>query len=460
MKGIDPAALAGWASGEWMRGTPPSISGLANDSRKIDHGQLFVALRTAVRDGHDFLEAAREAGASGAMVERFLPEVELPQLVVPNTGVALISAARGFRDTWNARVVGITGSCGKTTCKDVLACLLSGSATLSTEGNLNNLIGVPMSILRPSGTEADFAVLEAGISEPGEMVRLAAAIDPDWGIITAIGPAHLEDLKTVNNIALEKGRLLGGARLRGAFVGETAAPYFDEIGCPRAVVVKRDRYVSSEWAFDFESSAGATRFKQRLQGVVQEFEYAGTGAGLASNVALAIATAFSMGVPVANLRRALSGWRPSKLRNEWRQIGSRKFFVDCYNANPVSMRDSLATFVSETAESDPRLYVIGCMEELGAEATRLHEELGREFPLRKEDFLLVIGSEASSVLRGMKDAGRQTERCFEIGKAEEAGRFLDGFSGSVFLKGSRRYRLESTIDALEAKSEGEGGSAC
>ena len=95
------------------------------------------------------------------------------------------------------------------------------------------------------------------------------------------------------------------------------------------------------------------------------------------------------------------------------------------------MRDSLATFVSETAESDPRLYVIGCMEELGAEATRLHEELGREFPLRKEDFLLVIGSEASSVLRGMKDAGRDTGNCLEIASIEEGKEHLSRFSGSV-----------------------------
>ncbi|EDY80569.1 Mur ligase middle domain family [Verrucomicrobiia bacterium DG1235] len=434
--------------------------GLTNDSRKIESGELFAALKTAARDGHDFLESARRSGAAGAIVDRFQEEIELPQLVVDEVGEALLALAGGYRATWQANVVGITGSCGKTTCKEVLACLLSGFATLSTRGNLNNLIGVPMSMLRPEGASCEFAVLEAGISEPGEMERLAAAINPEWGIVTALGPAHLEDLGTVENVAREKGKLFQGSRLRRVFAGESCEPYLSDMAAPRVLLVKQDPYLSVEWAFRFSSEAGRTCLEQRIGGSVQRFEYEGLGAGLASNVALALATAFSMGLEVDQLRSALGSWKPSQMRNEWKEIGGRLVFLDCYNANPISMRDSLATFVSNTPEGEPRMYVIGCMEELGSEASRLHEELGREFPLRNQDFLLVIGSEAASVLRGMKDSGHEMDRCFEIETIEEASERLKDFAGSVFLKGSRRYRLESMLGAFASVSEEKGNEKC
>ncbi len=454
MASIDPVALANWTSGEWKNGAPSTVSAIHFDSRKLEAGQLFVALRTAVRDGHDFLEAAKAAGAAGALVDRFREDVALPQLVVTDVSKALIAAAGGFRQSWKAQVVGITGSCGKTSCKEVLACLLATRRTISTAGNLNNLIGVPASILRAEGSDAEFAVLEAGISEPGEMEQLASAIRPNWGIVTAIGAAHLEDLKTVENIAFEKGKLLQAGDLAGAFVGETVEPYLKEIGCERALVVRRDADLVEDWSFDFEYGSGLTKFRQRIDGVVQDFEYTGSGAGLASNVALAIATASSLGLSTESIAKSLRSWAPAQMRNEWRELGGTRVFLDCYNANPVSMKDSLATFLAETSEALPRCYLLGCMEELGEGSPRLHEELGREIPLRKQDFLLVIGSEAKSVLRGMKDAGRDTGNCFEIGSIEEAKDRLGAFAGSVFLKGSRRYRLEAALEFMK------GGVSC
>ncbi|MDQ8185451.1 UDP-N-acetylmuramoyl-tripeptide--D-alanyl-D-alanine ligase [Pelagicoccus sp. SDUM812002] len=454
MASIDPVALANWTSGEWKSGVPSEVTAISFDSRKLKLGQLFVALRTAARDGHDFLNAAKAAGAAGSIVDRYRKEVDLPQLVVADVSKALIDAARGFRSTWKAQVIGITGSCGKTTCKEVLACLLSQSETLSTEGNLNNLIGVPVSILRPKGTDAEYAVLEAGISEPGEMQALARAIAPNLGIITAIGAAHLEDLGTVENVAVEKGKLLQGKKLQGAFVGETVEPYLPQIRCPSAVVVRRDAGLSGDWSFDFRTEAGKTRFRQRIAGAVHEFGYSGSGAGLASNVALAVAAAFSLGVPSRDIANSLRDWKPSAMRNEWRELGETSIFLDCYNANPISMKDSLATFVAETPEEKPRLFLLGCMEELGTESSIWHEKLGRDFPVRKQDFLLVIGSEAKSVLRGMKDVGRDTGNCFEIASVGEAKDRLAGFAGSLFLKGSRRYRLESALEYLK------GGVSC
>jgi len=451
---IDPIDLANLAGGEWKNGTPAGIVGLTNDSRKAEPGQLFAALKTVARDGHDFVGSAAKAGASGAVVERFVPDAALPQLSVDDVGKALLRMAKGYRSQWNADVVGITGSCGKTTCKELLACMLSDAPVLSTLGNLNNLIGVPMSVLRPEASAARFAVLEAGISEPGEMEQLAEVIDPEWGIVTAIGPSHLEDLGTVETVALEKGKLLQGERLKKAFVGETAEPFVREMGCPDAVVVAPDQRLEREWSFAVKSLGRRSLLSQRLGGEVQTFEYEGTGYGLASNAALALAVSFSMGCEVERLRQALLRYRPSQLRNEWRELAGRSVFLDCYNANPISMKDSLATFIAETPDDQARMFLVGCMEELGDEAGGWHERLGREFPLRKEDFLLVIGNEAASVLRGMKNAGSDSGNCFEIREVEDAKMRLETFSGSVFLKGSRRYHLESALAFLD------GGVVC
>nr|WP_246462826.1 UDP-N-acetylmuramoyl-tripeptide--D-alanyl-D-alanine ligase [Pelagicoccus albus] len=430
------------------------MAGLVNDSRKVQPGFLFAAIKTQARDGHDFLNTALEAGASGAIVNRFQTEVEIPQLLVSDVQKALRAAARGYRETWKAKVIGITGSCGKTTCKELLACLLSDSETLSTLGNLNNLLGVPMSILKPQGQTAEFAVLEAGISEPGEMELLEECIQPEIGIITSIGPAHLQDLGSVEGVAKEKGKLLKGSRLEIAFVGSTCMPYLKQIDCSKAVVVEPDEELSKLWSYRFETSDGRTRHWQNIEGTVREFEYGGTGAGLASNAALAIAAASHLGRGWETVAESLRDWRPAQMRNEWRKLGDWKVFVDCYNANPLSMRDSLDTFVRETSGEEARFYLIGCMEELGGESKRLHEELGRAIPFRKQDFLLVIGGEASSVLHGMKCAGRATDNCIAIETAEEATEQLRNFSGNVFLKGSRKYRLESVLPVLQ------GGAAC
>lgn len=458
MDTIDPSDLARWCSGEWKGGTPERISGLTNDTRSLEEGQLFAAIKTESRDGHEFLEAAKAAGAAAAIVERYQALVDLPQLLVSKVGKALLAAARGYRRTWKGEVVGITGSCGKTTCKDLLTALFSARKCLSTKGNLNNLIGVPMSILRPEGTTCEFAVLEAGISEPGEMEQLAKAIEPDWAIISAIGPAHLQDLGDVETVAHEKGFLARGSRIKGTFLGETCLPYLDMLELDKAQIVKRDKHHSVEWAYVFKSKDGSTQLRQRIGGSVQVFEYKGVGAGLASNVALCLALAFTMGLEIEELREGLAKWKPSPLRNEWRRMGECLAFIDCYNANPVSMSDSLKSFSENTPESEARFYLIGCMEELGSEAVELHKKLGESIPLRKGDFLLVIGGEAKSVLHGMKDAGCDMDRCFEIENLEESREYLAEFKGNFFLKGSRRYHLENALEYLPCCGE-EGGAA-
>lgn len=453
MATLDPYLLAEWSGGKWANGAPERIGGVSNDTRTLTPGDLFAAFVTERRDGHEFLSAALAMGASGAVVERIQDDTPLPQLVVADVGSALREMAARFRASWSIPVVGVTGSCGKTTCKDLLNRILGPERTLSTRGNLNNLIGVPMSILREEAAAARFAALEAGISEPGEMAQLARMIDPDWAVFTSIGPSHLQDLDSEETIAREKGMLAQGERVRGIFIGETCEPYASHLGGALATVVKRDPDLAKEWSYRFETIGGEIAIQQRVRGEVECFRVKGMGQGLASNVALAVAVATSLDVGVEAIQKGLAAWRPATLRGEWRQLGAARAFVDCYNANPLSMDDALGAFVASSRPETPRFFVIGCMEELGREAPRFHEELGCKLPFRKEDFLLVIGDEASSVLRGMRNAGHDMSRCREFGSIEEARKRIENFAGDVFLKGSRRYRLEGLLSELTVESE-------
>lgn len=166
------------------------------DTRIIRSGELFVALKTEKRDGHDFLEAALAAGASGALVSRIVEGVNLPQLVVPDPLIAFQTIGREHRRLFSGRVVGITGSCGKTSTKELLALLLGGEGegVLATQGNLNNHLGVPLTLTRLEPGRHQYAVVEAGISAPGDMAVLADMIEPDLVITTLVAPAHLQEL--------------------------------------------------------------------------------------------------------------------------------------------------------------------------------------------------------------------------------------------------------------------------
>jgi UDP-N-acetylmuramoyl-tripeptide--D-alanyl-D-alanine ligase len=166
---------------------------------------------------------------------------------------------------------------------------------------------------------------------------------------------------------------------------------------------------------------------------------------MAQNVALAACAALRLGVGREQIRRRLGTWRPSPLRGEWRLSEGRRLYLDCYNANPASMADALLTFAAVAPASEPRLYVIGCMEELGASAQRYHIELGRSLPLRMEDSAIIVGSLAASVRQGALEAGIDPARVDAAASADAVAARLEGFRGSVFVKGSRRHELERAV---------------
>ena len=207
---FDLDSLAEWSGGTWKNKPGDLISGFSIDSRSISAGEMFVAIE-AERDGHDFLSAAEENGAGAALVKKADLRVPIPQLVVDDTLSAFHRIAKGHRSAFRGSVVGITGSCGKTSTKDTLGLLMGKSRTLSTEGNLNNHLGVPLTVLRMNDATHKFAVVEAGINGVGEMNMLARTISPDLVIVTLIGHSHLEGLGSVESVAREKAMLFEGS---------------------------------------------------------------------------------------------------------------------------------------------------------------------------------------------------------------------------------------------------------
>jgi UDP-N-acetylmuramoyl-tripeptide--D-alanyl-D-alanine ligase len=455
MPSFAPSYLASWTGGQWT--TPPmaTLHGFTQDTRKLQAGQVFVALRTDRRDGHDFLAAAAAAGASAAIVSR--PDASraaLPQLVVADPLRALQAIAREHRRAFRGPLIGVTGSCGKTSTKNLLSGLLGGDPhVLSTEGNLNNHIGVPLTLTRLDPTVHEFGVIEAGISAHGEMAELGAMIEPDYGIVTLVAAAHTAELGGLEGVAREKAVLLQHIRPSGLGVfpqqcWEFAA--FQDLPQTSIVVVPEGGQAGAARIVTYRlESSGATT---RLWLGKRSFDFRRVSRGMAQNAALALTLASEMGVGDDALQRALQHWQPAKWRGELRQEGGRLLYLDFYNANPASMADALENFDSLAPAELPRLYVLGCMEELGPDSPRHHRELGRSLPLRPRDELFLIGSEAESLRAGAAEGGRPAARIEIVDTADAVLPRLRDFQGAVFIKGSRRYELEKALPPSPAPS--------
>ena len=452
-----PDTLAKWTGGRWTVPPATPLVGFSIDTRTVRAGQVFVALKTGQRDGHAFLAAAQAAGAAAAIVAQANAAVTLPQLVVADPLAAFHLVAREHRRAFPCAVIGITGSAGKTSTKNLLSLLLGGEAggVMATEGNLNNHLGVPLTLTRLDPALHRFAVIEAGISGPGEMRVLADMIEPDVAIVTLVAPAHTEALGGIEGVAREKAVLPAATRPNGvALFPQQAAAFapFRELGV-RIIVVEpaavirpaeppKDRvYFATTHVGD--STALAVAYGPPPPIV---FTLRRVSDGMAQNAALAICAALGLGVSAAVIKTRLEGWVAGKLRGEIRRDDGRMLYLDCYNANPASMADALATFVAVAPENEPRLYVIGCMEELGAEAPAHHRRLGRAIPLRTCDRLFVIGTLAHEVCAGVLDQDDFTLQIRMVGSLEPVAEFLSDWRGPVFIKGSRRYQLEKVLE--------------
>lgn len=455
---FNPQNLALDVKGEWMGIICPNeITGFSYDTRTLNPGDLFLALRGESRDGHEYLDLAFKKGASAAIVEKFNPDSPLAQLKVPDTLKAFQQIARSHRERFHGTVFGITGSCGKTTTKDLLTQLLGQERTHSTFINNNNLLGVPLTLMGLD-VEHDFGVIEAGTNMVGEMECLASMIQPDISIITNVYPVHLEGLGSLANIAYEKTFLARATKMDGYVLFPSDCLQFK----PFQLLGDRARvlaYEGEDLGFP-ENQLISYRIEENLDRTISvviklpdnrssdEFIVPMLSDGVLSNVALAISACLLAGKEVGQIKEHLKSWSPSEHRGQIYHSGKQVYYADCYNANPVAMKDALNIFHKHFDSSYKRLYILGCMGELGQEASRFHYDLGVSLKLEKEDQVLLLGQHAKDYERGLKDAGNEPSQIICLQNKEKAFDYLNRFEGAIFLKGSKPYALWELLPSI------------
>jgi UDP-N-acetylmuramoyl-tripeptide--D-alanyl-D-alanine ligase len=454
--------LRDWTGGSWnRRDFTGSVTGFCQDTRRLRSGDMFVALRTDKRNGHDFLDAAKKEGASAALVEEWVESNDLPQLKVNDCGKTFLKIGHEHRNCFKGKVIGVTGTCGKTSTKDALRVLLDPEVCHGTKGNFNNLIGVPLTLLEIEADLHRYAVIEAGINQVGEMTQLASAIAPDVAIVTMVGAGHLEGLGNIETVAEEKAQIFqeSGRKVVTVFPESCLEHQAFSQYEGRRIVLKRNNLNRDpdEGVIFFDASTEtnttgyAASLRLRRRGCpVASFPIPVLSTGMTINLALALATALEIGISENDARERLKLQRLPEMRGQQFEHKGRFFYVDCYNANPSSMADSLS-FFHRVSSPRPRLYVIGGMEELGRESDRLHRELGQSLPLRTGDRVVLIGESARPVGDGVE--GVDQVEFFD--QAEDARDRVDSFDGAIFLKGSREHGLEILAPGMDKeKSNG------
>lgn len=444
------------ALGLQATGSRVRYESVSTDTRTLGRGALFVALRGESFDGVDFLEQAARRGAAGAVVPLGcdLPPLDLEWHVVPDTLRALGDLARAWRRRAGARVIGVTGSSGKTTVKEMLALAVAADRSVhATRGNLNNLVGVPLSILEaPAG--ADAWVLELGTSVPGEIARLAAIAEPDDALVTTVGSAHLEGLGDLGGVLREKLSLIRAAKPVGrVVVGEIpeALPRAAREIRPDAIVAGIG--AAATWRPEtWEVGAETVRFER--DGV--RFGVDAGGEHHLRDALLAVAMATALGVDPEAAARGLSRYRPVGMRGAVRRLGRLTLVADCYNANPDSFEAAIAWCAG--AFAGRRLVaVVSTMRELGDRSAEAHAAVARRLLEAGFSEIVALGEFRAAFPPAPDAANGSVHR---VPDAAEAVRLLaETLAGDevVLVKASRGERLERVVEGL-ARRFGEEGA--
>ena len=435
------AATGGELLGEGLAGP------VGTDSRRVPPGSWFVALSGEKFDGHDFLGVVAASGAAGALVSR-APERWSAGLVrVPDTLVALQDLARFVRGQFHGPVVGITGSAGKTSTRVmVVEVLRSLGVVHHTQGNLNNHIGLPLTLchLPP---DADVMVIEMGMNHRGEIALLQGIASPTVRLITNVGAAHVEGCGSIEGVAAAKQELFDGASAGDVVCVNLDDPFIAAMPLPEGVrVITWGRHPDAQIRLT-DVSVDGSRLQTRLRIETPEGTVRATlevpGEHLATNAAAAVAVAFALRVPIELLGPALSRFQPEGMRNRIERIGGVAVLDDAYNANPVSMLAALRTL---TALPGRRFAALGDMLELGAEEAPAHVEVLRAAVGAGLAEVWVTGPRMALAAASVPGV-----RCFDEADALGAALAEAAVEGdSVLVKGSRGARMERVVERLRA----------
>lgn len=432
---------------------------VTTDSRSVGEGDLFVALIGDRFDGHDYVAEAVARGATGTVTSRRVDAGDARVYPVGDTQHALGLLARYRRRALAARVVGITGSAGKTTTKDMTrGALASRFRVHATRGNLNNQIGVPLTLLAaPDDTQV--VVLEMGTNEPGEIAILAAIAEPEIGVVTTVGETHVEKLGSLHGVLAEKLDLLRALPAQGvALVGDQPADLVDE-----ARTIRSDVRVAGTTP-RADADLRPTDLSLDIDGRAT-FEWRGHRVSLSvpgrhnlSNALLALGVAEVLGVDPAEAAKGVGRVGPAAMRGEIRTVGSLTVIVDCYNANPQSVRAAL-DLLGDLKTDGGSVAVLGSMLELGDLAPALHEAILAEALSRDLDVIVATGDFAAAARQPVHQSPVSAGRLIVASDPLDAYRALVGrlaAGQTVLLKGSRGVRLERLLEPL-ARDFGDQG---
>lgn len=454
----DEAAVAtgGEATRSW------AASGVSIDTRTLQPGDLFVALKAA-RDGHEFVAQALAKGAAAALVTHRPEGVaeDAPLLVVDDVQRALEDLGRAGRARAKAKVVGITGSVGKTSTKEMMRAALGAVGTVhAAEASYNNHWGVPLTLARLPA-DADFAVVEIGMNHRGEIAPLSRQARPHVALITTIGPAHLEALGSIEAIAEEKGDVFEGLEPGGVAVLPADVAQVDILreAAGRARIVSFGVTEGSDYRLvEVRVGEGATVARATAGGEAIHLKVGSEGAHFAANALAALAAAEAMGADRALALNGLAGWRPPAGRGgkevlAWGE-GTLTLLDDAFNANPTSMAAGLATLaglapVDGTGRvgKGRRVAILGDMLELGPEEAALHAAVAEEPGMQAVDLVHCVGPRMRALHEALPEARRGRWAEAPEGLEAELGRLLDA-GDVVLIKGSKGSRVSRLVDAM------------
>ncbi len=430
-------------------GPDAEFAAVSTDSRKIASGDLFVALKGETFDGAKFVGQAAHDGAVAAMISTASydgQEPPCPLLLVEDTRLALGRLAAHWRGTFSIPVVALTGSNGKTTVKEMLASILRDAtggedSVLATQGNLNNDIGMPLTLLRLRPIHR-YAVIEMGMNHPGEIDYLTHIASPDVALVTNASGAHLAGLGTVEGVARAKGEIFAGLRADGVAVinaDDEFAPLWRKLAQPHRVI---------DFALDAEAAVAAcwdvTDFGIQMEIAAPEgvanVNLQVPGAHNARNALAAAAAALALQVSLSSIVRGLEKFPgvAGRLQRKTARNGAT-LIDDTYNANPASMRAALQVLVQAPGH---RIFVMGDMGELGEDAPRFHREIGADAKRLGIQRLLALGELSREAVRefglGASHFARIEDLCAELDKDSAAGT-------TILVKGSRFMKMERVV---------------
>ena len=454
------------AAGGRLLGADASFHSVVTDTRRDCNGALFVALRGERFDGHDYVAQAAAQGAAAALVDRPSPSdlalelsVDLPLWLVDDTRIGLGRLASAWRDRFRGQVAAVTGSNGKTTVKEMLAAILAQvGPTRATQGNLNNDIGMPLTLL--SARDESFLVLEMGANHPGEIAYMTAIARPQVALITNAGRAHLEGFGSLDGVARAKGEIAQGLPADGTFVVPGDSPYtpswqaLAEGRGLRTFALDGPGDITAEAArirLAWDRSGFRTQFVARIDGVETPLEIALTGRHNVRNALAATAASLALGVPLEAVQTGLLTLRPVPGRLDPRRCDGLRILDDTYNANP----DSLAAAIDVLAGlTGPQWLVLGDLGELGASSAALHAEVGALARRAGLDRLVTLGRESAAASAAFGVGARHFE---DLGALLAYLRDALEADAVVLIKGSRAARMERIVQGLCGSTGLEGG---